>query len=64
MQLITAQEVAEMLQVDESWVYRHKDEIGYKRLGPKLIRFTDMMVSDYLERRSIQAEGQLGSASL
>lgn len=64
MQLMTAQQVAVVLKVDESWVYRHKDEIGYYRLGRKPVRFTEKMVDDYLERRCIQEERKLGSATL
>jgi predicted DNA-binding transcriptional regulator AlpA len=42
--------VAAMLAVDVSWVYRHCDEIGYKRIGPRLIRFTESAVVEFLER--------------
>jgi excisionase family DNA binding protein len=49
MTLLTATEVADKLQVDESWVYRHKDEIGYVRLGPRLIRFFEQTVLAYIE---------------
>lgn len=64
MRLMTAAQVAVMLEVDESWVYRHKDEIGYYRLGKKLVRFTEQMVDGYIERRSVQAGPELGGATL
>lgn len=54
--LLTPAQVASALKVDESWVYRHKDEIGYLRIGPRLIRFTEKKVDDYLEKLSGQWE--------
>lgn len=36
---ISALEVAEILDVDISWVYRHKDELKARSLPGRLIRF-------------------------
>ncbi len=50
--LITVQEVATRLQLKESWVYNHADQLGAYRLG-KYVRFSWPRV---LERLDASAE--------
>ena len=49
--LLTADQVAERLQVDRKWVYRHKDKLGAVELSRKKLRFPSSQVERYLRRR-------------
>ena len=49
--LLTADQVAEWLQVDRKWVYRHKTELGGISLSQKKLRFPQSQVERYLRRR-------------
>jgi excisionase family DNA binding protein len=49
--LLTTDQVAERLQVDRKWVYRHKDKLGAVALSRKQLRFPSSGVDAYLRRR-------------
>lgn len=51
--VMTAEAVAYRLQVSESWVYEHKDELGAFKIcdGRKGWRFREDAVERYLQRR-------------
>ena len=49
--LLTADQVAEMLQVDRKWVYRHKSELGSISLSRRKLRFPLSQVKRYIRRR-------------
>lgn len=48
----------------ETWVYRHKDEIGYHQIG-RLVRFDQQDVLGYLQRTKVDGRGssEAGQAS-
>ena len=50
-ELLTVAEIAERLQVKESWVYRHAELLGAYRLG-KYLRFSWPMVVARLEQNA------------
>jgi excisionase family DNA binding protein len=47
-QLLTVEQVAELLQVPRSWVYKHLHEIPYIKLG-KYVRFEASDVDSLLQ---------------
>lgn len=49
--LLTADQVAERLQVNRKWVYRHRDKLGAVELSRKKLRFPSSQVERYLRRR-------------
>ncbi len=49
--LLTAYQVAERLQVDRKWVYRHAVKLGAVKLSRKKLRFPLSELERYLERR-------------
>ena len=49
--LLTADQVAERLQVDRKWVYQHKEELGALLLSRKKLRFPSSEFERYLRRR-------------
>ncbi len=54
--LLTADQVAETLQVDRKWVYRHKDKLGGMALSRKKLRFPSSEVERYLRRRKAASQ--------
>jgi predicted DNA-binding transcriptional regulator AlpA len=56
--LLTADQVAERLQVDRKWVYRHKDKLGGMALSRKKLRFPSSGVDAYLRRRKAASSGR------
>jgi excisionase family DNA binding protein len=52
---LTAEDVAERLQVDVSWVYRHKAQLGAVRLGMRLWRFSERELESYLAGRAVDS---------
>lgn len=48
---LKAEEVAEMLGVDVSWVYRHRDDLGALDLSDRCVRYPEACVRAFLERR-------------
>lgn len=50
LKLLTPRDVARALGVSETWVYRNKEAIGFLRIGPRLVRFTEAAVLAYQER--------------
>ena len=55
-ELLTVEEIARRLQVKESWVYSHADDLGAFRLG-KYLRFSWVRVMEHL----VQGRSSLGS---
>jgi hypothetical protein len=49
--MLTAAQVAKILEVSVRWVYDHKQELGGKRLSRRCLRFSETTVRRYLERR-------------
>ena len=49
--LLTAEQVAEKLQVARKWVYRHAAALGAVRLSRKKLRFPSSALERYLARR-------------
>jgi hypothetical protein len=49
--LLTAEQVAEWLNVDRRWPYRHADDLQAVRLSEKCLRFPRKGVERYLVRR-------------
>jgi len=45
---LTAQQVAERLQVSVSWVYKHKHLLGAVRVGERLWRFPEQQLTAHL----------------
>jgi len=60
--LLTADQVAEMLQVDKSWVYAacRSGRIPHIRLG-RYVRFSEPAIENWMAE--IQAKNSLGSGS-
>jgi predicted DNA-binding transcriptional regulator AlpA len=56
--LLTAAQVAEKLQVERNWVYRHKDKLGAMALSRKKLRFPSSGVEAYLRRRKAASSGR------
>ena len=56
--LLTADQVAERLQVDRKWVYRHKDKLGAISLSKKHLRFPTSGLERYLKRRGKAQRGR------
>ena len=54
---LTAQQVAERLQVSVSWVYKHKDLLGAVRVGERMWRFPEEQLHAHLASRP-QAVGR------
>jgi predicted DNA-binding transcriptional regulator AlpA len=50
-QLLTADQVADRLQVDRQWVYRHQRHLGPIRLSRKRLRFRSQAVERYIDSR-------------
>jgi hypothetical protein len=48
--MLTAQEVAELLNAKPSWVYRHRRQLGGEKLDG-LLRFSARRVQSYVERQ-------------
>ncbi len=48
---LTADQVAETLQVDRKWVYRNATALGAVRLSRKKLRFPSSALEGYLARR-------------
>jgi len=48
---LTAQQVAERLQVSVSWVYKHKDLLGAVRVGERMWRFPEEQLHAHLASR-------------
>ena len=51
--LLTAEEVATILQVNRKWVYRHADDLGVVRLSRRNIRFPGEAVHKYIRKRKV-----------
>jgi len=49
--MLTAKELARQLNVSERYVYDHQDQLGGRRLSPRLLRFPRAAVQRYLEQR-------------
>jgi excisionase family DNA binding protein len=49
--MLTAEEVAQLLNTPKGWIYNHTKELGGKRLSRKCLRFPETAVRRYLERR-------------
>ena len=49
--LLTADQVAEKLQVERKWIYRHKDKLGAVELSRRNLRFPTSAVDAYIRRR-------------
>lgn len=49
--LLTADQVAERLQVDRKWVYRHADVLGVMTLSRRKLRFPSTAIDAYIRRR-------------
>ena len=49
--MLTATELARQLNVSARYVYDHQDELGGKRVSPRLLRFPRAAVQRYLEQR-------------
>lgn len=47
-QLLTANEVADRLNVGTKWVYSHADQLGAAHLSPRAVRFSERAVQRYL----------------
>ena len=56
--LLTADQVAEKLQVNRKWVYRHKVKLGAVGLSRKKLRFPSSEVERYLRRRKAASSGR------
>ena len=54
--LLTADQVAERLQVDKRWVYAHKEKLGVISLSRKQLRFPISAVDAYIRRRKAASE--------
>ena len=51
--LLTVEEVATRLGVDEQWVYRHAAEWDFtRRLGRRTLRFSEAGLRDYLAKKA------------
>jgi predicted DNA-binding transcriptional regulator AlpA len=48
---LTADQVADLLQVDRKWVYRNKEKLGAVSLSRRALRFPSSGVERYLRRR-------------
>jgi len=48
---LTAQQVAERLQVSVSWVYKHKDLLGAVRVGERMWWFPEQQLNAHLASR-------------
>jgi excisionase family DNA binding protein len=48
---LTAQQVAERLQVSVSWVYKHKHLLGGIRVGERMWRFPEQQLNAHLASR-------------
>lgn len=48
-ELLTPQEVAARLRVSRAWVYRNRDQIGFRQIGGA-VRFSIDDIEAYLER--------------
>lgn len=49
--MLSAEEVAERLGVSVRWCYDHQDQLGGKRLSRRCLRFPEVGVRRYVERR-------------
>ena len=56
--LLTADQVAEKLQVDRKWVYRHKARLGAIPLSKKHLRFPSSALDAYIRRRGKALRGR------
>jgi excisionase family DNA binding protein len=56
--LLTVDQVADKLQVERKWVYRHKDKLGGVALSRKKLRFPSSAVDAYLRRRKAASSGR------
>jgi len=60
-QLLTAEDVADRLKMDISWVYRHKRTLRAVRLGARMWRFPERDLEHYLaEQREAPAAASTG----
>jgi len=48
---LTAAQVAPLLGVSDRWCYDHAEQLGGKRLSRRCMRFSEVAVRRYLERR-------------
>ena len=46
--VLTPQDVARRLGVHVKWVYRHVEQLGGERLGPRTLRFPAVAIDRYL----------------
>lgn len=51
-ELLTIKETADMLRMSATWLYDHKDEIGFYRLGGS-IRFRRSEVERWIEQQKV-----------
>ena len=51
-QSLTAEEVAQRLQVSTRWVYDHGEQLGARHLSRRCVRYSARAVTRYLARRS------------
>jgi excisionase family DNA binding protein len=51
---LTVEEVAEVLGVSSSWVYKHKDLLGGVRLGKRLWRFPEQELAMLLSQPAME----------
>ncbi|MGN6720671.1 MAG: helix-turn-helix transcriptional regulator [Candidatus Binatia bacterium] len=50
--LLTIDEVAQQLSVSKDWVYRHGKKLTFtKKLGPKMVRFSETGLQKWLKER-------------
>jgi len=49
--MLTAEEVAPLLNTTLRWVYTHADQLGGKRFSPRCLRFPESSIRRRLERR-------------
>jgi len=52
--LLGVQETAQLLSVDESWLYRHQKKLPFTRkLAPRVLRFSYQGIQKYLASKNI-----------
>lgn len=49
---LKAETVADLLGVDASWVYRHRDDLGALDLSDRCVRFAEAAVTAFLQVRA------------